>query len=171
MDRRARRRGDDGNALWVAGQRLFVGGIEQALPIQLFLQLLEGHIQVAHAVGRQAAAIQLVRAVPRVDADTAGGDDLHPVFRLEAQLHSRALEHHTAQGAFAVLEGEVVVAGGVHLVVGHLAPQQQVAEGGHGLHQLLDTAVQFGDGKYMTFLIHSPLLLPRGKGRAYALPS
>ena len=167
--RRPRRGGDDGDAPGEFWQRFFVGGIEQPLPVQLVLQLFEGHIQVAHAVGGQAIAIQLVRAVPRVDADAAGGNDLHAVFRLEPQLHGRALEHHAPQRALAVLQRKVVVSGRVHLVVGHLAPQQQVSEGGHGLHQLLDAIIQFGDGKHMPF-VHAALLVPCGKGRAQALP-
>ena len=169
MYRRTRRGGDDGDTPGEPGQRLLVGRVEQPLPVQLLLQLLKGHIQVAHAVGGQTAAIQLIRAVPRVDADAAGGDDLHPVLRLEPQLHGRALEHHAPQSALAVLQRKIVVAGGVYLVVGDLPPQQQVTEGGDCFHQFLDTVIQFGNGKYMP-LVHAVLLIPCGKGRAQALP-
>ena len=85
-DRRACGRCDDGDRMWVSGQRLFVRRVKQALPGELFLQLLERDIQIARAVCRQRTAIELVRAVAREDADAAEGDDLHAVFRAKAKL-------------------------------------------------------------------------------------
>ena len=79
-----------------------MGLVKQALLPQLFLQLLKGHAQVAGALGRQAGAVQLVGTVAGIDADTAGGDDLHTVFRTEAQARGTAPEHNTLQTALAV---------------------------------------------------------------------
>ena len=90
-----------------------MGLVKQALLPQLFLQLLKGHAQVAGALGRQAGAVQLVRTVAGIDADTARGDDLHAAFRAEAQAHGTALKHDTLQTALAVLQRKVVMAGGV----------------------------------------------------------
>ena len=87
--------------------------VKQALLPQLFLQLLKGHAQVAGALRRQAGAVQLVGTVAGIDADTAGGDDLHTVFRAEAQARGAAPEHNTLQTALTVLQRKVVMAGGV----------------------------------------------------------
>ena len=111
--RRACRGGDDGDAPGIWRQGFFMSLVKQALLPQLFLQLLKGHAQVAGALGRQAGAVQLVGAVAGIDADTAGGDDLHTVFRAEAQTRGAAPEHNTLQTALAVLQRKVVMAGGV----------------------------------------------------------
>ena len=113
VDRRTCRGGDDGDAPGIWRQGLFMAFVKQALLPQLFLQLLKGHTQVAGALGRQAGTVQLVGAVAGIDADTAGGDDLHTVFRAEAQAHGTAPEHNTLQTALAVLQRKVVMAGGV----------------------------------------------------------
>jgi len=76
---------DDGDRMWVSGQRLFVRRVKQTLPGELFLQLLERDIQIARAVCRQRTAIELVRAVAREDGHTSICDHLHPVFWPEAQ--------------------------------------------------------------------------------------
>ena len=113
VDRRACRGGDDGDAPGIWRQGFFMDLVKQALLPQLFLQLLKGHTQVAGALGRQAGAVQLIGAVAGIDADTAGGDDLHTVFRAEAQARGAAPEHNTLQTALAVLQRKVVMAGGV----------------------------------------------------------
>ena len=103
MYRRTGRAGDDADGAGIFGQGLFVSGVEQPLRRQLFLQLLKGGIQVAHAVHGHGGAVQLIRAVSGVHRDLAHGDDLHAVFRAKAQTHGAALEHHTFQGGGFVL--------------------------------------------------------------------
>lgn len=106
------------------GGGVFYGSRQTGPPSALFLQLLKGHTQVAGALGRQAGAVQLVGAVAGIDANTAGGDDLHTVFRAEAQARGAAPEHNALQTALAVLQRKVVMAGGVYLIVGELAPRR-----------------------------------------------
>ena len=144
VDRRACRGGDDGDAPGIWRQGLFMAFVKQALLPQLFLQLLKGHAQVAGALGRQAGTVQLVRAVAGIDADTAGGDDLHTVFRAEAQARGAAPEHNTLQTALTVLQRKVVMAGGVYLIVGDLAPQQDLLQWRHVIQQVLDKLVDLG---------------------------
>lgn len=86
MYRRAGPARDDGDALRIGGQRALVRGIEQPLAAELLLELLEGDIEIADAVGGKTRAVKLIRTVARIDADAAGDDDLLPVFRAEAEL-------------------------------------------------------------------------------------
>ena len=115
--RRAGPARDDGDALRIGGQRALVRGIEQPLAAELLLELLEGDIEVADAVGGKTRAVKLIRTVARIDADAAGDDDLHAVFRAEAELRRSAAEHHAAHRTLAVLEREIVVPRGIDLVV------------------------------------------------------
>ena len=156
--RRTRRGRHNGDAPWIYRQRLLVRRVEQSLLPQLLLQLLEGHAQIAHALRRQPGAVQLIRSVSRIHADPPGGDDLHPVFRSEPQPHGAGLEHHALQAALAVLQREIVVPGGVHLIVGYLAPQQHLLQGRHIVQQLLDELVHLRHCEHISSF-HRPLLL------------
>jgi len=82
-NRCARGGSDDSNGMRVFGQRLFMRRIEQPFLREFFFQLLECDIQIAHAIGRYIAAIQLIRAVARKNCHTAIRDHLHAVFRFE----------------------------------------------------------------------------------------
>ena len=61
---------------------------KQALGMELLLQLLKGNMQIAHPIGHQTGAVELIGTIPGIDADAAGGDDLHTVFRAKAQVFS-----------------------------------------------------------------------------------
>ena len=95
---------------------------------ELCLELLKGDVQIAHTVGRQVAAIELVCAVARKDGDAAEGNDLHAVFRPEAQAHRAGAKHDAAERTGLVLEGKVVVPRGIDLVVAQLAANEDLAQ-------------------------------------------
>ena len=152
MDRRPGAAGNDGDPLGIRRQGLFMGGVKQSLLLELLLQLLKGHIQVPHPVRGQLGAVQLIRAVPGEHADPAEHHRLHAVFRPEPQLHGAAFEHHAPQGALSVLQGEVVVAGGIDLVVGQLAPDVKPGELRRAVDQVLDKTVDLGHGKNMLLI-------------------
>ena len=54
MNRRPGGGGNDGDGAGVGGQGLLAGRIKQALPPQLLLELLEGHVEIPHPVGKYA---------------------------------------------------------------------------------------------------------------------
>ena len=104
---------------------------------QAVFQLFKSHRQVPRPVRGHADTVQLILSVPGKDGHPPGGDDLHPVPRLKAQGGRVAPEHDAPQGPLPVLQGEVVVAGGVALVVGQLPPHQQAGEQPVPVHQTL----------------------------------
>ena len=142
--RRPCRRGDQGDAPGIGGQRPFVGLVEQALPQQLLLQLLKGYVQVPRSLRGQADAVQLILPVPWEHGDPPGGDDLHPVLRAEAQGGGVPPEHDAPQCPLAVLQRKIVVPGGIHLIVGQLPPHQQAGEEPVPVHPALDIAAYLG---------------------------
>ena len=152
VDRRPGAAGNDGDALGVQRQRLLVSRVKQPLLLELLLQLLKGHIQVPYPVRRQLGAVQLICTVPGKHADPAEYHGLHAVFRPEPQLHGAGLEHDAPQGALSVLQGEVVVAGGIDLVVGQLAPDVKSGELRRAVDQVLDKTVDLGHGKNMLLI-------------------
>ena len=81
-----------------------MGGVKQALGVQLGLQLLKGHRQVAHALRGHGIAVELVGAVPWEHRHTARHHHLHTVFGAEPEFHGAALEHHAADGALLVFQ-------------------------------------------------------------------
>ncbi len=125
--------------------------VEQSLPVQLVLQLFKGHIQIPHAVRRQLGAVELIGPVPWEHADAAIGDDLHPVLRPEPQLHGAALEHDAPQSALPVLQGEVVMPGGVYLIVGQLPPDVDAGELRDAVDDVFDEAVDLRYGIDLAF--------------------
>ena len=80
-----------------------MGRVEEPLGGQPGLELLEGHIEVPHALGPQVADIELIGPVPGIDAHPPEGRDAHAALGAKAQLHRAALEHDAADGALAVL--------------------------------------------------------------------
>ena len=119
--RRARAGGDDGDRFGVRRQLFLVRRVKQPLCLQFLLELLKGDVQVAHAVGREAVAVELIRPVARKHAHAPGGDDLHAVLRAKAQPQRRIFEHHAAQRAAFVLERKIMMPGGVNFIVADLA--------------------------------------------------
>ena len=91
--------------------------IKQALSPQFFLELLKGNGKVTGSVRRHALSIKLIRAVPREYRHTSGGNDLHPVCRCKAQTGGAGTEHHTAQCCAGILQGKIMMARGIDLII------------------------------------------------------
>ena len=124
-----------------------MGGIKQALCCQLLFQLLEGRIEVTHAVHGHGGAVQLVSAVSGKHGNLAHSDDLHAVFRPEPEPHGISLEHDALQRAAFILQREVMVARGVHLVVADLATDCHLGEQRVSIQAAADVFIQLGDGQ------------------------
>ena len=158
MHRRARGRGDDGDAARVFRQRLFVRRVEKALFAKRFFELLEGDVQIAHALHAQVRAVELVSAVARKNADAPEGHDLHAVFRSEAELCRHAAEHHAAKRAPLILERKVMVPRGVAFVVRYLAAHEDRLKLRHGVKQRLDEMIGLGYAEDHLLALHVPHL-------------
>ena len=130
---------------------------------ELFLELLESDVQVTHALDAELRTVELVRAVAREHADAAKGDDLHAVFRAEAELSRHAAEHHAFERAPLVLEREVMVPGGIELVVRDLAAHENGLELRHGVEQRLDEIVGFRYAEDHLLLRHAASPLSQNK--------
>ena len=91
--------------------------VKKPLGIQLGLELLEGNLKIACPLGHDLRAIELIGAIPRIDGDPAPDRDAHAVLRAKTQLHGAVFEHDALQAAFTVFQREVMVPGGIDLVV------------------------------------------------------
>ena len=105
-----------------------MGGIKQTLGLKLGLQLFKGHMQISHPIRSQTGTIQLVGPIPGKDGNFAQCQHLHAVFRPKTEPHGAGLEHDAAQSAGGVLQGEIMVAGRVHLVIADLPPDAQAGQ-------------------------------------------
>ena len=111
-------------------QRPLARRVEEALGLELLLQLLERQLQRAEALGLEVVAEDLILALRLVDADPAARDHAQSVFGLELQVaHGRAV-HHRLDLRAAILEREVQVAGVPQPAVGDLALDPEIAESG-----------------------------------------
>ena len=108
---------------------------------QLGLQLLEGNLQRARALGLKVLGLELHVAALVVNRHPPAGDDLQAVLRAEAQQPRLRAPHHHPQLRRAVLQGEVQVPGFGRTVVRDLAFDVDVGESAfhlraHGRYQL-----------------------------------
>ena len=55
--------------------------------MQFLLELFEGKLQIADAVGNQGTAVKLIRAVALIDPQRTESTDLHAILRAKAQPH------------------------------------------------------------------------------------
>ena len=119
---------DDGNRMGKFRQWLFPIRRKQSLFLQFGLELLKGHVQVAHAVRHHVLAIELIHTIAGKDGNPSESDDLHAVFRAETQTEGVALEHDAADGTVGVLQGKIVVTGGIELIIADLSAKKQSGE-------------------------------------------
>ncbi len=94
--------GDQPDAVRHRGQGLFVFFGKQALPFQLFLQLLKRQLHCADPVRKQVFRIYLKRAVPFKKRDPAAHDHTHPILRQKAKLLRLTPEHYGLHRALLV---------------------------------------------------------------------
>ena len=122
MDGRTGRTGDDTNGARIFGQGFlrFLG--KQALGFQLSFQLLKGRVKITNTVHGHGSTVKLIGAVSRKDGNLAHGNDFHAIFRAEPQAHGISFEHNALQSAGFVLQGEIMVSGGIEFVVADLTP-------------------------------------------------
>ena len=134
--------GDDRHGSGIRRQGLFVVLRKQPLLPQLLLELLKGHMEIAHPLGTERLAIELVGPVPGENADPARSDHLHAVFRTEPEALRLPLEHHAADGPLRVLQGKIVMPGRVELIVGNLPPDKNMIQLRHAVQHRLHQSVQ-----------------------------
>src|SRR5207249_2198239 len=127
-ERRAFERRHDADLARQRWQRPLACTIEQAFGVELLLQLIEGELQRAQPLRLEVLADDLVFALGIVNAQPAAGDDVQPVFGLEAQIPDRRPEHDALDLRPAVLQREIHVAGVPHAAVRDLAFDPDVAE-------------------------------------------
>ena len=96
---------------------------------QLGLQLLEGNLQRARALGLQVLGLKLQVAALVVNRDAAARDDLQAVLGLKAQQPRLGPPHHHPQLCRAILQREVKMSGIGGPVVGDFAFDVNVGEG------------------------------------------
>ncbi len=87
---RARGRGHDADGARKGRQRALAGGVEQALGLELLLELLEGELERARALGLEQLDDELVLPAVGVDVEAAEGEHLEAVLGLEAHAPGRA---------------------------------------------------------------------------------
>src|SRR5690242_1432051 len=92
LNDRAARRGDDADAPRISGQWFLAGYVEQTLGEELFLQLLEGQLQGAHALRLQQFDVKLVLAACLIYADAPARSHVQPVLRAKLKKARRLLK-------------------------------------------------------------------------------
>ena len=122
-----------------------MSGVKQALRLKLLLQLLKGHRQIARAVGLHMRNIELVLPASGKQAYPARQDHLHAALRPEAQAHGVGAEQDAGDYRALILQGEIMMAGGMDLVIGKLAPDAGLRKDLIPVQQQLDIAGQLRD--------------------------
>ncbi len=93
----AARRSDQTDAAGKSGDGLLASLVEEPLGCQLGLQLLEGNLQRAGALGLQMLGLKLQVAALVVDGHPAARDDLQTVLGTETQQPRLSAPHHHSQ--------------------------------------------------------------------------
>ena len=128
-----------------AGSGTLAPLVEQPLAREPLLELVEGELPRAEALGLEVLADDLIFALRVVDADAAARDDAQAVLRLEAQVAKGRAEHHALDLRVGVLEREVHVPGVPHAAIRQLAFDPDFEEA--LLEQRADAAGQLRDGQ------------------------
>ena len=136
-------------------------------------------MQVSHPFRGHTGAIKLIDPVSGIDCDASKGDHLHPVLRNELQPGGRAPKHHAFQAAARILHGKVMMAGGIALIVGKLAPNRQLGQQLIPVQHLFDIVVDlaYRKGGHWSVLLKRqprmavPMALSVEKAGAAKIPS
>ena len=152
-DRRARRRGDEAQSSWIAGQRTLARAVEETLALQLALEFLEGDLQRTNALRLDGAHQQLILAAHFVNRQLAVEQQLLPVLEKFAVRRRLAAKEHAAQLRRRILEREINVARRLRAQVRHLAADPHRRD--LLLQHAPDLRRQFAHGQ------HDPRLLRR----------
>ncbi|OPZ83042.1 MAG: hypothetical protein BWY76_02466 [bacterium ADurb.Bin429] len=138
--------------------------IEEPFRFQLLLQLLEGKVEVAHAVISEGVDVELVLPGALVDSDAALGQHALAFLGPKPQrLHALA-PHHAAQLAHLVLQREVQVPRRIQLAVADLPAHHHPLQRALALQQRFHVAGDLADGKNVRFRRHG-LIVGQGWGR------
>jgi len=144
-DRRAGRRRDEADLLGEDRQRPLAPGIEEPLPTEPILELLEGELEGSDPLRLEDLNDELVLAPRGVDVEGAEGEDLEAIRRLEPEVAEARAEEHRLELRGLVLHGEIDVARGRAPEVTDLAFDPEPGEGTFQL--LFDPPRQLGDGQ------------------------
>ena len=124
--------GDDADAVRERREGAFAVGVEEAFICKAALELLEGKLQGTRSARLQGFSDELELASTFVDGDAAADEDGEAVHRFEAEELGLAAEEDDGKLGFAVLEGEVDVAGGGGAAVGDLTFYPDIRVRGFG---------------------------------------
>ena len=109
------------------GQRLLALGVEEALGLEPFFQLLECKLQRTRADRLHGFCDELHLAALLIDADAAAHQHVQAIFRPEAEKHCLAPEKYDGQLRLGVFQREVNMAGRGGTVIRNLALHPNVA--------------------------------------------
>ena len=132
-------RGDDADALGERGQRTFAVGVEEAFGEEAGFELFEGELERAGAARLHGFGDELKLAAALVDGDAAAHQHGEAIGRTKAEERGLTTEEDNGKLGFAVLEGEVDVAGGCGAAVRDLSLDPEIGVGG------LDLLANVGD--------------------------
>jgi len=143
------RRGDDADGAGEVGQGALAGGVEETFGEEAGFELFKGELKGAGATGFESFGDELELAAGLVDRDSAANEDGEAVGGLEAKEEGLAAEEDDGELGFAVLEGEVEVAGGGGAEVGDFALDPDVSV--VALDVLADSGDEVADGPNAAF--------------------
>jgi len=109
------------------GERLFLGGVEEATCFEALLELFEGDLQRTGADGFEEFRDELHLATLLVDGNFSAEENVDAVGGLEAQQRGLLAEEDYGELSVAILEREVDVARGRGAEVGDFTFDPEVA--------------------------------------------
>ena len=129
LDSSAARGGHHSDAPGQRWDRPLTTGFEQPFRSQLGLQLLEGNLECASALGFEVFCLKLQVAALVVNGESTTRDNLQAVLRTKAQQSRLGPPHHHPQLRRAILQREVKMSRFGRPVVGDFAFHVNVGEG------------------------------------------
>ena len=126
-------------------ERAFSSRIKQSFGLQLLLQRFEPCLEKTSATSLQDLNIQLVLAACFENRNTAVDLDLGAIGNGLGRWRESVAKDYARDGGSVIFQGEVLMAGGMELVVRDFSLNPNRAE--PGFQRSADVASQFADGE------------------------
>ena len=154
LERRAGRRGYDGDALGIARQRAFEAEIEYPLAFKLHAQRLFRTRLRPRAEREQTHGVYLVRAARAVDVDLAAHEHLVAVLRPDEHGARVGAEEHARDARIFSEQSKICVAAGVQFEAQQFAAHGKILKRRFAEESLLDGGRHLVDRDYFIVCYH-----------------
>ena len=161
--RRARRRGNDANALRKFRQRTLTRLVKEPLGGELLLQPLIFQIKRTDAVIGHRRGVNLITAAFLIDRYFSVYRHPHAIARHKLQRRGGRSEHDGGNFGLLVLQGKIEVSARMIFQIRDLTAHRDVGENVVALHQHLDVTVDLRDTQRRFVSVHTFSFLARAR--------